>query len=253
MRKIYTILILGFFVTININSFAQCTPDPTCTDVLNPGEICPEILPDGTVGVPYNQVVTVIPPPTASIAPYGSVTIKKIVLTGVDNLPPGLSYQCNPANCYFTVTSPTNTKYCINISGTPTTAGVYPLSIHIVPYIMLGIEIPTPEQVDDTSLAITINPQTTGYSVISMNKFSILESTPNPFSYSSKIGCISPATGELKLTVFDVIGNLIYQETMAASRGENYFKFDGIKLNKGMYFYTVTNGKESATKQLIKN
>jgi len=253
MKKFYTVLFIGFLFAFNINVNAQCTPDPGCVDLLNPGEICPENLPDGTVGVPYSQVVTVIPPATGTVGGQ-TINVLKIKLKSVANLPNGLSYQCSPANCEFAVTSPF-TRYCILISGTPTTAGSYPLSITVTPYIsVFGVPTPVTDQVDDTSLAITINPATSSYSIVNMNKFSVLESKPNPFSYSSKIGFISPTNNiEVKLTVFDVVGNMIYNEKTTASKGENYFEFDGVKLGKGMYFYTVSNGKESTTKQLIKN
>lgn len=252
MKKLYAILIIGGFIAASFNANAQCTPDPTCMDVLNPGEICPEILPDGVVGVPYSQTVTIIPPATGNVG--GTiVNIMKIKIVSVGNIPPGLSYVTNPANGEFVVTTPA-TRYCTLISGTPTTAGTYPLSITVTPYInVLGQPVATPNQVDDTSLAITIHPLGTGYSIVNMNKFSVLDSKPNPYSYNSKIGFISPNSTEVKLSIFDVVGNLIYRETMIAVKGENYFDFDGVKLGKGMYIYSISNGKESFTKQLIKN
>ena len=255
MKKLYSLFIIGTIVASSINASAQCTPDPTCMDVLNPGEICPEILPDGTVGVPYSQTVTIIPPATGAVGTGGAtVAILKIKIKSVSGIPPGLSYVTNPANGEFPVTTP-YTRYCTLISGTPTTAGTYPLSITVTPYInFFGSPLAVTDQVDDTSLAIIIHPAgTTGYSIVNMNKFSILDSKPNPFSYSAKIGYISPNSTEVKLSIFDVVGNLIYKESMVAVRGENYFDFDGVKLGKGMYIYSITNGKESFTKQLIKN
>ena len=252
MKKIYLLLAIICAFTYTNNLKAQCTPDPSCIELLNPGEICPEDLPDGTVGISYSQTVTVIPPATGTIPGYGTVNIVKIRLTSVGNMPPGLSYQCNVANCDFTVTTPL-TRYCILISGTPTTEGTYPLSVHVMPYINVGIVIPTVEQIDDTSLAITINPFSSGYSIVNLNKFSVLDSKPNPFNSTSKIGFISPNSNNINLTVFDIVGNLVYNENMFAIRGENYFEFNGINLGKGIYFYTVSNGKESVTKQLIKN
>lgn len=252
MKKLYILLLIVCFFTYGNNAKAQCTPDPTCTDLLAPGEICPLVLADGTVGVPYSQVVTVIPPATGTITGYGTVNIVKIVLTSVGNMPPGLSYQSNPANGSYAVTTPA-TRYCILISGTPTVDGTYPLSIHVMPYINVGVVIPTVEQVDDTSLAIIIHPASSGYSIVNLNKFSVLDCKPNPFNSVSKVGFISPNSSEVKLNVFDVVGNLVYNEKMTAIRGENYFEFNGMNLGKGIYFYTVSNGKETATKQLIKN
>lgn len=259
MKNIYILLLIVCIFTYGNNAKAQCTPDPTCTDVLNPGEICPEILADGTVGVPYNQIVTVIPPATGTIAGYGTVNIVKIVLTSVGNMPPGLTYQASSSGV-FTVKpiSDPNYRYCILISGTPTVDGTYPLSVHVMPYINVGstqfpVIVSTVEQVDDTSLAIIIHPASSGYSIVNLNKFSVLDCKPNPFNSVSKIGFISPNSSEVKLNVFDVVGNLVYNEKMTSIRGENYFDFNGMNLGKGIYFYTVSNGKESATKQLIKN
>lgn len=251
MKKFYSFLIFGAIALGSYNVNAQCTPDPTCMDVLNPGEICPETLPNGVVGVPYSQTVTIIPPATATISGQ-TVNILKIKLNSVGNIPPGLTYQTNPANAEFAVTTPYS-RYCTLISGTPTTPGTYHLSIKVIPYIsVLGNPTALPEQSDDTSLTIIVTP-TAGVSTVNYNKFSILDSKPNPFSYTAKIGFISPNSSEVKLKVFDIIGNIIYNETITATRGENYFDFDGIKLGKGMYIYNITNGKESYTKQLIKN
>ncbi|PIX35017.1 MAG: hypothetical protein COZ59_07055 [Bacteroidetes bacterium CG_4_8_14_3_um_filter_31_14] len=94
---------------------------------------------------------------------------------------------------------------------------------------------------------------TAGVSLVNYNKFSILDGKPNPFNYSAKIGFISPNSSIVKLKVFDVIGNIVYSETISAARGENYFDFNGIKLGKGMYIYSISNGKDTFTKQLIKN
>ncbi len=251
MKKIYSFLIFIAVVAISYNANAQCTPDPTCMDTGTPGEICPLTLPNGTVGVPYSQIVTIIPPATATISGQ-TISIMQVKLDSVGNMPHGLIYQTNPANEIFVVTSPI-TRYCTLLSGTPNDTGTYALKIYVKPYInVLGNPTALSEQVDDTSLTIVILP-VAGVSLVNYNKFSVLDSKPNPFNYSAKIGFISPNSSVVKLKVYDVIGNIIYSETLTATRGENYFDFDGIKLGKGMYIYNITNGKESYTKQLIKN
>jgi len=251
MKKLYFAFISILLAFSNYTVNAQCTPDGTCMDIGNPGEICPLTLPNGSVGTPYSQTVTIIPPASATIGGQ-TVNILKIKLTSVGNIPPGLTYQTNPANGEFAVTTP-YTRYCTLISGTPTTAGTYALQIHVIPYVsVLGQPTALPEQVDDTSLSITI---TAGSLVptINYNKFTVLDCKPNPFTYNSKIGFASPITCEVKLKIYDVIGNQIYSESMYAVRGENYFDFDGTKLGKGVYIYSITNGKDNFTKQLIKN
>lgn len=247
------IFLFSFFMIVSINhrAFSQCTPDPTCTDVGNPGEMCPENLPPATVNVPYNQVVTVIPPSTFF---YNGQTVQilKIKVSQVENIPPGLTYQCNPSNCEFVVTNPI-TRYCILLSGTPTTAGTYPLKIHVVPYItVFGQPMALPTQVDDTSLVMVVN-QSSNYELINTSKFTVLNPQPNPFNSVVKIGVYSPSTNAVTLQVFDVLGNRVYEEKAVINKGEYTFKFDGSSLKKGLYVYTINNGKEHFVKQLIKN
>ena len=59
-------------------TFGQCTPDTiTCVDTLAPGEICPDTLPSGEVGVEYNQTVTIWPPSSFDYG-QGTISIAKI-------------------------------------------------------------------------------------------------------------------------------------------------------------------------------
>ncbi len=252
MRKI---ILFVFAISLNLfvfqNLHAQCTPDGTCNDIGNPGEMCPEVLPPATVGVPYSQVLTVIPPATFNYNGQ-SVALTKIKVSNVENLPAGLTYQCSPSNCEFTPTTPV-TRYCILMSGTPTQAGTYQLKIHVVPYItIMGVATALPEQVDDTSLVMVVN--TASYSqIVSATKFTLLAPEPNPFNNVVSLSYYAPYTSSVNLQVFDVLGNKVYEEKMIAGRGENSFKFDGSTLKRGVYIYTVNNGREHFVKQLIKN
>lgn len=252
MRRIlFFVLILTSSVIALQKAYAQCTPDPSCNDVGNPGEMCPEVLPPATVNVPYSQVVTIIPPATF-LWNGQTVNINKIKVTKVENLPNGLSYACNPSNCEFPVTNPL-TRYCILLSGTPTTAGTYPLKVYVVPYILVfGQPTALPEQIDSTSLVMVVN-QSTGYEVVAANKFTVFNPQPNPFNSTVQISVYSPSTQPVVLQVFDVLGNRIYEEKAIANKGEYTFKFDGSTLKKGMYVYTINTGKEHFVKQLIKN
>lgn len=251
MMKLYIpLLIFSLFVFNAGHSYSQCTPDPSCTDTLNPGEMCPEILPEGTVGVAYNQTVTIIPPATADLG-SGTVTIMKIKISSVQNLPPGLTYTPNPSTGVFTPTNPI-TRYCVQMTGTPTVAGTYALKVNVIPYInVLGAPVPGPTQVDSTSLSITIN-NSSGINVVSNNKLSAFNPQPNPFQYSTRIGFFAPKTQTYELTVFDIVGNKLYAEKKMFNRGDSYFEFNGSKLAKGLYFYSIQNGSEKITRQLIK-
>jgi len=248
-----TLVIIWVIILLGLNNlvYSQCTPDPTCNDIDNPGEVCPADLPPATVGVPYSQVVTIIPP--ASFLYNGqNVPILKIKVTQVENLPNGITYECNPSNCEFAPTNPI-TRYCILVSGTPTTPGTYPLKIHVVPYIsVFGVPTPTPEQVDDTSLVMIVN-ESSGFEITNLSKFTVFNPEPNPFSSNTKIKFYSPGNNSVVLQVFDILGNKIYEEKIYVNKGEHCFKFNGTNLKKGLYIYVVTNGKENFIKQFLKN
>ncbi len=244
MKQFLPFLLLIMLLQSNFTS-AQCTPDPNCTDSLNPGEICPEILPDGTVGVPYSQVVTIIPPYEADLG-SGTVTIHHITLTGVDNLPPGLTYQESATDMY-----PYN-SYCVLVSGTPTTEGTYNLAVRVIPYIdVFGSPVAAPEQTDDTSLVIVINAASGVYDNYKKG-FSLVENIPNPFYSYSKIGFYDNKSEPVELKIFNVLGEEVYSEELKSHKGENYFRFRGMILKKGIYVFSVSNGNKIFTKRLIK-
>ncbi len=246
MKKYLAFLLLLTIVIWGNNLSAQCTPDPSCVDSLNPGEICPEDLPDGEVGVPYSQVVTIIPPYESDLG-SGTVTIHHITITGVDNMPPGLTYQANATDMF-----PYN-SYCVLISGTPTTAGTYNLGVRVIPYIsILGNPVATPEQTDDTSLVIVINESAT-IKDFNNKEFSLLGNIPNPFYSTSRIGFHNNTSETVELKVFNILGEKVYSEKTRSHTGDNYFRFNGEKLTKGVYIFSVTNGKKAYTKQLIKS
>ena len=227
---------------------AQCTPDMSCTeDTAGQGQICPDTLADGYVGVAYDQTVTVIPPSTATVSGQ-QVTIDHIDLTAVNNMPPGLQYTPNDSNMYAP------NYYCILMTGTPTDTGTYPLEVHVVPYIdggqLIGI-IAGPEQVDDTSLSITIK-NATATIVENNQNFVIMGAQPNPFYGQTNIKYYSPDEEKVSLIVYDLLGNKIYSEQTMSHKGINKFKFTGDKLSKGIYCYSVSAHNQTYTKRMIK-
>jgi len=225
---------------------AQCTPDASCQDVNDPGEICPDSLSDGYVGVPYNEVVTIIPPSSAEVNGT-QVTIDHLTLNSVLGMPPGLQYTPNNPDMY-----PPN-YYCVLIDGTPTDTGVYPLEIHVQVYIdggILGV-IDAGEQVDDTSLSITIRNATV--SIVENNQdFVVMGAQPNPFYGQTHIKYYSPDNSEVSLIIYDLLGNKIYDEAMVPRKGINQFVFNARNLSKGIYCYTVSRNGKHYTKRIIK-
>ncbi|MDD4217304.1 MAG: T9SS type A sorting domain-containing protein [Bacteroidales bacterium] len=156
MKKI-TITLISLFAFFAMQLNAQicnppCTPDPACVEVDNPGEVCPIDLPTANVGEYYSETVTVIPP-----AEYGGwPVITQIRIDDVQGLPEGLTW-CKSQEL-FVVTEP-YTRYCCQLSGTPTIVGEYQLTLLITPYIGFGgISVPQAQVTDDTSLVVIVLP-----------------------------------------------------------------------------------------------
>ncbi len=238
------LMLLPFINLCKING--QCTPDTIgCIDVLEPGQICPDTLPEGKLGVEYNQTVTILPPPTYTFEQF-TVKIIKIQIISVDSLPPGLVYEVNAEDLY------PDTAYCSLISGTPTDTGLYSLAIKVVPYILLGVDtIPWEPQVNDTSIFIRIT-ASSNIGDIYKDEFHIIND-PNPFDSKTRLGCTTGKPGEVELYVFDILGKLIYREKIIVKRGENYFEFTGENLKNGIYIYSIKNDKTTYSRRLIKS
>lgn len=243
-------LILLIYLVISFKiTYSQCIPDTLCTDINNPGEVCPGDLPDGYVYQYYNQVLTIIPPASAVIGGQ-TVNIVKIKLTNVENLPQGLSYQCSPSNCEFAVTNPI-TKYCAVLQGTPTTSGTYQLKIHVVPYVnVFGVPTAMPEQVDDTSLVLIIHDSTRIHTNNIDNFFvNILSENDN---YNFLINYPYFDNSIIYFLIFDITGKLIYDKKIISRKGINAITYKAENLKNGIYICRVTAGKHNVIKQFVK-
>lgn len=136
MKKILLQLLCCFWTA---SAIAQCTIDSSQTV---PG-LYPTIPPNAQVGVYYNQDFTVVFP-TETLG----LDILSVQLDTIEGEVPGLSWICNSPfpNCTY---YPNQSVYgCINISGIPQAAGLYPVTIRLIVDIQLvGIQ----------NIAITLN------------------------------------------------------------------------------------------------
>ena len=74
---------------------------------------------------------------------------------------------------------------------------------------------------------------------------------PNPFSGQTTIRFELPQSTEVILTIQDHFGRIITKQQQAATRGLNEFLVNGDRLNKGMYFYTISTEGFSETKRMV--
>ena len=148
MKK--TILSLAIALT-GLGTQAQvCTPNPLYTDSIF--GIWPDTtdnLASGMVGVAYFQDINLIVPQDAGLidSQFAGIMLDSVQLTGLTGLPPGLSYAC-ASQTGGACTYLTGVLGCAVITGNPTTAGEYPLTIDVTAYTtFFGSPVPVPQSV----------------------------------------------------------------------------------------------------------
>jgi hypothetical protein len=226
---------------------AQCEPDTVnCTDTGDPGQICPAVLPAATLDAAYDESITVLAP--ASFNVLGSeVEVVYITVDSVLNLPPGITYWASAEAFY------PDTAYCIQLSGIPEEEGDFHLKIHVTPYIKyLTTVIQGAQVVDSTSVSMTVQGPS-GIDPLPSKGFQVLPTFPNPFPDVVRVGFYTPVGDQVSLKVYNILGELMHEETQWAPPGEHRFGFNGRSLLPGTYFYRITNSRELYTGKFIKS
>jgi hypothetical protein len=236
-------------------SNAQCTPDLTLT--------IPGVYPDsatglatGTVGVSYNQVIQVrtFLDSVASIT-IGSNTITtnfrldSIMVNSITGIPPGLTYACNPSTCKFIALS----NGCILLSGTPTTAGVYPVTVNVVAkgkLTQLG-NIAYSQPFSITYYTITIDTNSGIIELLPKDKLSMSQNIPNPIRGKSTVYVNTPKAAKLELKVYNILGKEVYSTNINARRGVTTITLDSENFSTGLYMYSVSDGTTSITRRMV--
>jgi len=83
-------------------------------------------------------------------------------------------------------------------------------------------------------------------------KFELYQNYPNPFNPNTKIRFDLPKSGDVKLTVFDVLGRevtVLANEKL--SPGKYEADFDGTNYPSGVYYYRITSGDFIDVKKMI--
>ncbi len=112
---------------------------------------------------------------------------------------------------------------------------------HTVSYPVNGYNKFTPVGVDNNEI--------TG----SPSVYLLKQNYPNPFNPSTSIEFNIPQQGDVKLTVYDILGKEINTLINKNLNAGNYsVNFDGTGLSSGIYFYTLkAEGKQTITKKMV--
>ncbi|MEP7129081.1 MAG: T9SS type A sorting domain-containing protein [Chitinophagales bacterium] len=239
------------FLCIFLLSFSIAFSQPCIPSWTQPGSgIYPDTIvnmPAGPTNVPYDFTVQFkVPLKDSSIIATG-IDVYQVKLTGVtglENIPSSVAfhYNCNPSTCAFKGDS----VGCVRIQGTPTTEGVYPLTINALVYFTPVASIP----VDFTGYQITIS-NTIGIPGLQTNRFDVGQNQPNPANSKTQLFVNLMHGGPIQVKVSNVIGNEVYRTSITGHAGVNTVSLDVSKYKAGVYFYSISDDKNSITKRMV--
>ena len=82
--------------------------------------------------------------------------------------------------------------------------------------------------------------------------YSLNQNEPNPFLGSTTISYSLPVASEVTMSIMDVTGRVVYENTVTGERGMNTMTIDEKSLNgAGLYYYQMRSGDYTATKKMI--
>jgi len=278
MKKIYlTIISVTAFIAA---VFAQTVP--TCS--LNTTFIASNkvgVWPDsatnfisGTVGIPYEQNMTVKVPKDTSFSGLTFCFNKFVLYNSVGvtnyNLPPGLNIGSSTSavangtvNGAVSLKFPGNANNCGSIFGTPTVAGSYTLQLEIQPWTNLQVStlLPCNNNAAGGS-TITAGPSVLNYYVINISaptglqdlgndKMSLSQNFPNPFSSTTDIKFYVEGEENATITVYNTLGAIVSQQSVYTSVGENKVTIKASNLSNGTYMYSLKYKGAVATKRMM--
>lgn len=77
--------------------------------------------------------------------------------------------------------------------------------------------------------------------------YELRQNYPNPFNPETKIRFDIPSSGEINMTVYDILGRIVYSIAEYKTAGSYEVRFDGTNLASGMYFYELVVGDPKGT------
>lgn len=261
MKKIYA-LFAG--LTISLAAAAQCTPNPSLFGAANNTNysIIPDTitnLPLAYVGVGYNTDLQFhIQPDT--VTQLGTFPIVQVQIDSVTGIPAGFSYIPNPANGTFTTptNNPPGTGYgCVAVTGTatagqelggPNNDGIYPITVYYTATVIV-FSVPTPFPTTKTGYKLVILPAN-GVPAVESLKFGVSQNNPNPSDLNTEFRVNSPNSGNVQVTVYDILGSVVRQENLSVAKGSNRYQVETGTLADGVYLCTFRMGSAVVTKRI---
>jgi len=244
MRKL--LLSITLTTLMFSNSFGQCTPQPGLIDDAY------GVYPDTVINFPgavlssayYTELNFKAPSDAGEIDPlYTGATINHFTVTSVQGLPPGMTYQCNVANCQY----PGGSAGCASISGTCNVEGVYDIIINITANITIPFVTTTDVPESFTGYKIYVNED--GAVTLMENELEQISLYPNPVSDKFTLTGLSSDFGVTSIAIYNMEGKLIQN---IDNNNQTNVEVATYTLQNGMYFVNITHNNGTEVLKFIK-
>ena len=257
------ISLAALFITCSLGTLqAQCELDTTLLDTTG---VFPQRLPDGEIGMAYDQTIHFVFPTTLSIfipELNDSIDLKLCIysLDSLPNLPEGLMMNCNTPDCVWEMDfSPgVVNRGCVQVSGTPSTAVLPDDSLRIFLSLTPSI-LDTTDECNPLPLSqdlieqyatqqflvpFTIVGDSSVQDTTTTGTLSQLNSTqykirvfPNPSSESSNLEFFLPERNSVQVVVLNELGQEVWTQTpIQMESGSHRFSLPTGAWTRGLYF-----------------
>jgi hypothetical protein len=253
MKKLYVLLAALAFGTA---AYSQCTIDPNAFSGPNDYGIVPDTtqnLPTAYIGTGYNTDMQLHIPPDTTDQTFGTVPINYMRIDSVVGMPAGFTYIPNPSSGVF----PGNSYACVAITGNPVAGmetggpnndGVYPLIVYITANVTIfSVPVDFPGTVEGYRIRV-VDP--TGINTHETLKFSVAQNSPNPADQRTEFRINAVSNGPVSLTVYNVLGSVVRQEKIVATKGQNRFVMETSSMTAGVYLCSFTMGSAVVTRRI---
>jgi len=251
-RTLSLLVVLILLITLTKTTFSQCTPDPSITDTS--AHLTGRLVPDTLVfivGQTATQTITFAAPTNGEVTPGNYIPLGQTHIKELIQMPTWCAKSCDPSDCKF----PAGSVHCILASATNAQADstfyhIYGKLDVYAPGNMIRLK---QDYIYPTPIVIWVKPDAVSVTEFSSKDFTTYSPRPNPFTSTTKIDFFTSKQQKVTFNVYDMLGKIIYTETMNSNIGTNSFNFNGYDLSKGVYLYSISNSDNVViTKKLIK-